>query len=329
VRETTTIQRERVDSPARGERVRTKIVEREIRSPSPPPVERIRTKTVEREIGSSPARRGTERVRIVESERQVRAPSPPSPHRHHHERETEIDIHKKGNKTEVDIHQRSRSVSSIGSSSSDELSSRASSRLRGHRRSRSAIRRGDDSEGEYVTSRIDSRGRHGEAFHGATKDWTIVDVPPGTERVLMDGVGGGAAEVTWQKYNGVRRSKFIPEHDGTIVSTTTATTTATMTASAAERDRTNRMSIQIYDKSRDNRDLVEVEKITERRELVPVAPPPPRRRSVTWTEITKDLVVREAIRQSGYQFEETEYFFYILQYLRYVSLASPLPTNLF
>lgn len=41
-----------------------------------------------------------------------------------------------------------------------------------------------------------------------------------------------------------------------------------------------------------------------------------------WTEITKDLVVGDAIRQLGYDFEETEYFFYVLQYLRYVSSPS-------
>ncbi|KAJ3563557.1 hypothetical protein NPX13_g8152 [Xylaria arbuscula] len=36
-----------------------------------------------------------------------------------------------------------------------------------------------------------------------------------------------------------------------------------------------------------------------------------------WTEITKDLVTREAIERLGYEYEETEWFFYIMQYLRY------------
>ena len=40
-----------------------------------------------------------------------------------------------------------------------------------------------------------------------------------------------------------------------------------------------------------------------------------------WTEITKDLVEEEAIRQMGYDFEETDHFYYILQYLQYVSDA--------
>ena len=38
-----------------------------------------------------------------------------------------------------------------------------------------------------------------------------------------------------------------------------------------------------------------------------------------WTEITKDLVVKEAIVKMGYEFEETDEFYYILQHLRYVS----------
>jgi len=34
-----------------------------------------------------------------------------------------------------------------------------------------------------------------------------------------------------------------------------------------------------------------------------------------WTEITKDLVTREAIEDLGYQFEETDFFYYIFEYL--------------
>jgi len=39
------------------------------------------------------------------------------------------------------------------------------------------------------------------AYSGATQDWAIVDVPPGTERVRMDGVSGGSEEITWPRYN--------------------------------------------------------------------------------------------------------------------------------
>ena len=38
-----------------------------------------------------------------------------------------------------------------------------------------------------------------------------------------------------------------------------------------------------------------------------------------WTEITKDLVVKEAITEAGYEFEETDDFFYVIAYLKYVS----------
>ncbi|PWW78937.1 hypothetical protein C7212DRAFT_341555 [Tuber magnatum] len=37
--------------------------------------------------------------------------------------------------------------------------------------------------------------------------------------------------------------------------------------------------------------------------------------SELWTEITKDLVTREAIEDCGYPYEETEYFYYIFEYL--------------
>jgi hypothetical protein len=45
---------------------------------------------------------------------------------------------------------------------------------------------------------------------------------------------------------------------------------------------------------------------------------PRERRERLWTEITKDLVVREAIERAGYEFEETELFYYIFEYLQYV-----------
>lgn len=38
-----------------------------------------------------------------------------------------------------------------------------------------------------------------------------------------------------------------------------------------------------------------------------------------WTEVTKDLVIKEAIEEVGYGFEETEQYFYVMEYLRYVS----------
>ena len=48
-----------------------------------------------------------------------------------------------------------------------------------------------------------------------------------------------------------------------------------------------------------------------------------------WTEITKDLVSEEAVREVGYEFEETEEFYYVMEYLRYVSARRLLPHSLF
>ncbi len=206
------------------------------------------------------------------------------------------------------------------------------------RRAHSEVRRPEwEDEGEYITSKIDARGRMGEALHGATRDWTIVDVPPGTERVRMDGVGGGGAEVTWQRYNGVRRAKFAPDRDtggASLVSANSPTTVVSSSGGSEAPDREReRLSIQIYDnkdagsgrgRSRDRDRDVEVEEIRDKRISIRESsrPAPPKRNSRDmWTEITKDLVVREAIEQMGYEYEETEYFFYVMEYLRYVSLC--------
>ena len=128
-------------------------------------------------------------------------------------------------------------------------------------RSRSELDVNIRSEEDYYDRRALDRGYVGEGYNGATRDWEIVDVPPGTERVKLNGIGGAGQEITWQRYNGVRRSKFIPDGRGAR----------------------------------------------------------PRRQEM-WTEITKDLVTREAIEELGYDFDETEYFYYIIEYLPYVSL---------
>lgn len=47
-------------------------------------------------------------------------------------------------------------------------------------------------------------------------------------------------------------------------------------------------------------------------------PVPPTKPKEMWTEITKDLVSKEAIDYAGFQYEETAEFFYIMEYLRYV-----------
>ncbi|TPX13908.1 uncharacterized protein E0L32_005608 [Thyridium curvatum] len=348
------VERERSPTPVDRER-EIRIIERErererLPSPSPsPPLEPpvIRGPTIEREVITH--YRDIDHGMIV-----ARPPSPPPPPRPRvQERDTEIDITTSRHRTEVDIHESSRErrgggqlirVPTRGRSISRERPAPArrsdhyheddvmvvSDRNRlevdiehrhGHSSSRSRHRRAHsaappvldyDDEAEYITSRINERGRMGEAWHGHTKDWTIVDVPPGTERVRMDGVGGGGADVTWSRYNGVRRAKFVPERDGSDVGPTTSSTSLSERDVVRTRERgTDRLSVQIYDKDRD-RDR-EIDVIADR-QLVPVVP---NKRSDMWTEITKDLVVREAIEEMGYEYEETEWFFYVMQYLRY------------
>ncbi|KAK8061277.1 hypothetical protein PG994_007643 [Apiospora phragmitis] len=318
------------------ERERIRIIQREKErvpspspSPSPPPPAAppvIRGPTIEREVI-------THYRDIDHGVIKVPSPPPPAPAPRPSrtmERETDIDIYTSRNETEVDIHKRMRSRSRPRERSRPAPAKRPSyyddevlvqsnrNRLHvdiehGHRRAQSAApeRRPDYSdEADYITGKIDSRGRMGEAWNGATKDWSIIDVPPGTERVKMDGIGGGSAEVTWQRYNGVRRSKFVPERDGTVVSSSSAN------EPVSDRDR---FSVQVYDSHRDkSRDRDIVEDIHDTRISIRDRERRPRKKEQEmWTEITKDLVVREAIEKCGYEYEETEWFFYVMQYLRY------------
>jgi len=151
-------------------------------------------------------------------------------------------------------------------------------------------RRYDDeiaAEAEYYNRKALERGYMGEAHNGATRDWGLVDVPPGTRRVQMDGLGGGRQDITWQQYNGSRRSKFYTADEEFVT------------------------------------------------DFGPGGPAPERKeekRKVTkdmWTEVTKDLVIKEAIEEMGYQYEDSEHFFYVMEYLKYVRLpqSSQPPTN--
>ncbi len=141
------------------------------------------------------------------------------------------------------------------------------------RRSLSAPRRRDyeleiSAEADYYRK----GSRVSGAYNGTSKDWAIVDVPAGTKRMTTDVSGGASQEVTWQRYNGVRRSKFVAEAE----------------FSAG------------FGMSTDRR----IPSMSRHQEM--------------WTEITKDLVIKEAIETAGYEFEETDYFFYVMDYLRYV-----------
>ncbi|OTB17045.1 hypothetical protein K445DRAFT_287658 [Daldinia sp. EC12] len=274
--------------------------------PPPPPPPVIRGPTIEREVI-------THYRDIDHGLVRAKPPTPPPPPRtappQIKERDLDIDIDIRRSETDVDIRERTRSR--------DHEIVRVDSRRRAH--SAAPPPRPDyEDEAEYITDKIDSRGRMGEAWHGATKDWTIVDVPPGTERVKMDGVGGASAEVTWQRYSGVRRSKFIPEREGTPISAVSEPIREPIRDREPSRER-ERLSIQVYDKRERSRDRdVEVEEIQDRRISIRDGDrAPPRKRSEMWTEITKDLVTREAIERMGYEYEETEWFFYVMQYLRY------------
>ncbi|KAK1985885.1 hypothetical protein LZ30DRAFT_707069 [Colletotrichum cereale] len=325
-------------------RVGVRIVERERErervpspSPSPPPPppqpQVIRGPTIEREvithyrdIDHGEYKQYQEEPRARQGlmySGVTRVPSPPPPPRpaprpktRTEDRELDIDITTSRRGTDIDIHRsqsRHRSPSRERRSPAfqdhrelvlstdrlriDDRHYHSGSRRRAHS---AAARTPVDEESEYITSKIDSRGKMGEAWNGATKDWAIVDVPPGTERVRMDGVGGGSAEVTWQRYNGVRRAKFIPERDSAPISAPLP--------EPSPRESRDRLSLQVYDRETE----IEIEKTKDR---APARRQP--KRNEMWTEITKDLVIRDAIVELGYDFEETEYFFYIMQYLKY------------
>ncbi|KAK3899364.1 hypothetical protein C8A05DRAFT_18186, partial [Staphylotrichum tortipilum] len=327
-------------SPSEEVRERIRIIEKE-RAPSPVRVQRpptpkvVKGPTIEREVITH--------YRDIDHGIVAAHPPSPLPARRTH-RDTEIDIYTSHNETEVDIHKHSHSHSRGRSVSRERVLrrpvqawddeqvyldinrkhlhvdiDRRQSLSRGRPRAHSAappMTDYDREEAREITSKIDARGRMGEAWHGMTKDWAIVDVPPGTERVRMDGAGGASAEVTWQKYSGVRRTRFIPEREekGSAVSSTTSVTD--LRPAPAERER--RLSVQIVDKggrgvSRERG--LEIEKVTDRRLSIRASTPPPTRRSETWTEITKDLVCREAIEELNYEFEETEFFYYVVEYL--------------
>jgi hypothetical protein len=178
-----------------------------------------------------------------------------------------------------------------------------------------------DDEAREIMYQVTARGKMGEAKNGITQDWALIDVPPGTERVIMDGAGGAAAEVTWTKYSGARRAKFIPDRDekSSVVSSSTSVTDVR----GRERDQDRRLSVQIIDKDGRGKDReVEIEKVTDRRVTVrsgSIPPTPHRRNDSMWTEIPRDMVTREAIDELGYEFEETERYYYIVDYLTPVS----------
>ena len=175
-------------------------------------------------------------------------------------------------------------------------------------------------EADYYNRKVSERAYMGEAWNGATKDWGIVDVPPGTRRVQMDGIGGGSQEITWQRYNGVRRGKFMTgeqEFDAEFENTRKSLPPPPEPEKPREEIRETRIDIRERESPRVGTELV------RREEVYKPAPP-----KDMWTELTKDLVIKEAIEELGYDYEETEPFFYIMEYLKYVWNTRPLFTKL-
>jgi hypothetical protein len=153
----------------------------------------------------------------------------------------------------------------------------------------------------------------------------------------MEGVGGGAQEITWQRYNGERRAKFSTgdrtyedeygDRDHRRASSRPAPLPAPSPPPAAPAPPpppapappTPAVATSTEIKITDTR-------VVESSPSPRAAPPPSEsrqrsRREKMWTELTKDLVIREAILERGYEFEETEDHFYVIEYLKYVSFA--------
>lgn len=136
----------------------------------------------------------------------------------------------------------------------------------------------------------------------------------------MDGAGGGATDTQWSKYSGVRRTKFIPERD--------ETPRPAPRESSRERHRGRTrgevdVDVDVWDRERRLEVDVDIDinkRLSRKYSRPPAPPPPPTPPSKEmWTEISKDLVVKEAIEEMGYEYEDTPMFLYVMKYLRYVS----------
>lgn len=282
------------------EREHIRIVEREretvrspepSRTPSPLPPRVVRGPTVEQDVithryevdhGTIPVRRPEPRPRIIQDRR-----------------ETDIDIQMGRHHTEVDI-RRARSRDRRAPPPEPEMIVNNRIHLgKGRPRARSEVVMYD--EGQDIASRIDARGRMGEARGGATRNWTILDVPPGTERVRMDGAGGGRTNTQWSQYSGVRRTKFIPDRDGFLV--------PAVPGRSRSRGAKDKLHVHVNDRDRDID--IDIERTRRRRKSAPATD--------IWTELSKDLVSREAMQRLGYTWEDRGWVYYVMDYLSYVS----------
>ncbi|KAI9711585.1 MAG: hypothetical protein M1820_002150 [Bogoriella megaspora] len=258
----------------------------------------------------------------------ARSPSPPpapEPPRKEEKREEdlEIEIRRRGTRDgkpydeDIIFEQRQRENASRAGSVTTHRP-RSASPARTERSERHTYRDDRDdiaAEADYYNRKVSERAYMGEAWNGATKDWAIVDVPPGTRRVQMDGIGGGSQEISWQQYNGVRRGKFITasgEYEADFESGRKSLPPPSLPPPEPERSTTEvretRIDIRESQGARTGSELVKRDEVYK--------PTPPRN---MWTEVTKDLVSKEAIEELGYDYEETEPFYYIMEYLQYVS----------
>ncbi|KAL5606574.1 hypothetical protein BROUX41_002976 [Berkeleyomyces rouxiae] len=152
-----------------------------------------------------------------------------------------------------------------------------------------------DEEAHEITARINATGRFGEAVDGITQDWSIVEVPPGTKRIRMDGAGGASAEVTWRRHSGARRARLVLDSKDE----------ADHALGPASRTKSRGPDGRRRDRERDRK-----------RDDVTIAVKPSRRqRAERWTEIAKELVSRSALRARGYSFKETDLFFHVSDYV--------------
>lgn len=259
----------------------------------------------------------------------IRARQPsPSPRRQRARddvRETDIDIRLDKHRTDVDIRKttrsRSRSHSRHRHYHDGEIVIRDDARLRvdagrsTRRRAASMVSSRYDSEADYITGKMDARGHMGEAWGGATRNWETLDVPPGTERVRMDGIGGGRTDTTWSKYSGERRTKFSPDGGGS--STVAAAVVPILKTKRESRSKSRddrRLSVAVVDRNTE----IDVEQ-TRRRRKSRSRPPMVVAPRDTWTEVSRTAVSREALERLGYPYEESKHCFYIMMFVPAVS----------
>lgn len=84
-----------------------------------------------------------------------------------------------------------------------------------------------------------------------------------------------------------------------------------------ERERGGRRQLEGVHRGRDERHEEELA-IVDTRDKGRRFEAQPKPKERMWTEITKDLVSEEAIKEKGYEYEDSEECYYVMEYLRYV-----------